>query len=82
MFIDCVCYQIFGSFCTCKQKYDNVLSLWVRTEQYNGRNRQPLTPKQYNCEPVERTSTQTLPITILEKSDHTSARLWWRIFTQ
>ena len=31
---------------------------------------------------VERTSTQKLPFPILEKNDHTSAKLWWRKFTQ
>ena len=31
---------------------------------------------------VERTTTQNLPIPILEKNNHTSAKLWWRQFTQ
>ena len=31
---------------------------------------------------VERTTTQKLPIPILEKNDHTSAKLWRRKFTQ
>ena len=31
---------------------------------------------------VERTATQKLPIPILEKNDHTSAKLWWRKFVQ
>ena len=30
----------------------------------------------------ERTTIQKLPIPILEKTDHTSAKLWWRKFTQ
>ena len=30
----------------------------------------------------ERTTIQKLPIPILEKNDHTSAKLWWRKFTQ
>ena len=31
---------------------------------------------------VERTTTQKLHIPVLEKNDHTSAKLWWRKFTQ
>ena len=39
-------------------------------------------PNNKTARSVERTTTQKLPIPILEKNDHTSAKLWWRKFTQ
>ena len=39
-------------------------------------------PNNITTRSVERTTTQELPIPILEKNDHTSAKLWWRKFTQ
>ena len=39
-------------------------------------------PNNTTTRSVERTTTQKLPIPILEKNDHTSAKLWWRKFTQ
>ena len=39
-------------------------------------------PNNITTRSVERTTTQKLPIPILEKNDHTSAKLWWRKFTQ
>ena len=39
-------------------------------------------PNNTTTRSVERTTTQKLPILILEKNDHTSAKLWWRKFIQ
>ena len=39
-------------------------------------------PNNTTTRSVERTTTQKLPIPILEKHDHTSAKLWWRKFVQ
>ena len=39
-------------------------------------------PNNTTARSVERTITQKLPIPILEKNDHTSAKLWWRKFIQ
>ena len=39
-------------------------------------------PNNATARSVERTTTQKLPIPILEKNDHTSAKLWWKKFTQ
>ena len=39
-------------------------------------------PNNTSARSVERTITQKLSIPILEKNDHTSAKLWWRKFTQ
>ena len=39
-------------------------------------------PNNTTTRSVERTATQKLPIPILEKNDHTSAKLWWRKFVQ
>ena len=39
-------------------------------------------PNNTTIRSVERTTTQKLPIPILEKNDHTSAKLWWRKFIQ
>ena len=39
-------------------------------------------PNKITTRSVERTTTQKLPIPILEKNDHTSAKLWWRKFAQ
>ena len=39
-------------------------------------------PNNTTTRSVERTSTQKLSIPILEKNDHTSAKLWWRKFVQ
>ena len=39
-------------------------------------------PNKKTARSVERTTTQKLPIPILKKNDHTSAKLWWRKFTQ
>ena len=39
-------------------------------------------PNNTTARSVERTTTQKLPIPILEKNDHTSAKLWWRKFIQ
>ena len=39
-------------------------------------------PNNKTARSVERPTTQKLPIPILEKNDHTSAKLWWRKFTQ
>ena len=39
-------------------------------------------PNNTTTRSVERTATQRLPIPILEKNDHTSAKLWWRKFVQ
>ena len=39
-------------------------------------------PNNTTARSAERTTTQKLPIPILEKTDHTSAKLWWRKFTQ
>ena len=39
-------------------------------------------PNNTTARSAERTTTQKLPIPVLEKIDHTSAKLWWRKFTQ
>ena len=39
-------------------------------------------PNNTTARSAERTTTQKLPIPILEKTDHTSAKLWWRKLTQ
>ena len=39
-------------------------------------------PNNTTARSVERTTTQKMPIPILEKNDHNSAKLWWRKFTQ
>ena len=39
-------------------------------------------PNNTTTRSVERTATQKLPIPILEKNDHTSAKVWWRNFVQ
>ena len=39
-------------------------------------------PNNTTARSAERTTTQKLPIPILEKTDHTSAKLWWRKITQ
>ena len=39
-------------------------------------------PNNTTARSVDRATTQKLPIPILEKNDHTSAKLWWRKFTQ
>ena len=39
-------------------------------------------PNKITTRSVERTATQKLPIPILEKNNHSSAKLWWRKFVQ
>ena len=39
-------------------------------------------PNNTTTRSVERTATQKLSIPIVEKNDHTSAKLWWRKFVQ
>ena len=48
----------------------------------SGQNSSQSIPNNTTTRSVERTCTQKLSIRILEKNDHTSAKLWWRKFVQ